>query len=498
VTQPLVEVLHNAVEPRLVVLLDKLPTTITADPFKAAMTLAITEAQAEARTKAMPKVSAMEEGLRESILGDLDSAVADVIQDAVNGASKAIAALPPDVLADPESDAALMIKIEQKNNAFDDAAPTILDAVAAVRKQQLVTYWDGVKAQWGLADFDMFASLDLNMNLERKYMMRYWNRIGAAIQAEDPNAILWVGDPLGLNVVLGGEGMAQTNSSPYKPENIKQMVHAYHWYAGSIYPLGLFQVPPQKFTALEWQDKDFLTPISGKYTRTKNTYGNVPIVFTEFGTYFNFNWDLKDLESIYENIDLHNYDVSAVILNKNYESFENLMSHKMVWCMSGDNDYQLGDLWNHEDFSIYGPDGQPRGQDGWLRTTVLKSAGEPTETHFFSNLHRFDPDKGESIEMQLYEFYFACEGKESNAPTEIFVPEDLYPTGFYVWLSDGWAEFDPVRQTLYHYPTNDDAAAKHEITIRRPAQGRYNDGWSYFFEYTGTKVVGDLQVGEGK
>ena len=110
---------------------------------------------------------------------------------------------------------------------------------------------------------------------------------------------------------------------------------------------------------------------------------------------------------------------------------------------------------------------------------------------FLSDLHIFDPDKGESAETQAGEFYFAYEGKQSDLPTEIFVPQYQYPDGFHVWLSDGWAVFDAQKQVLYHYPTNDDADWTHEITIRRPAAGRYNDDWSYFFQYDGNKVVGD-------
>ena len=496
-TDPMLAILHNAVEARLTVLLDQIPasvdapTFVTTDPFKTEMNDAIAAARAEVATMGAAKLAWMDDGMRESILGEAADQAQTVIKFAVNGAATAIKALPADVLADPESDAALMVKIEQKTKAFAEAERPIVEVVAEVRKQQLMAYWDDIKAEWGMADMDLFATIDLNMNLERKYMMRYWNRIGAAVQQADPDAVMFIGDPLAINSLFGGEAMSQMNNSPYKPENIDNFVHSYHWYPGSIYPLGLFQVPPQKFTADEWRTKDFLTPLEGKYTRTQNTYGNVPLVFTEFGTYFNFNWNLKDLESILADVEANDYDVSAAILNNEYETFEALLSHKMVWCMSGDNDYQLGDLWNHEDFSIYGPDGEPRGEEGWLRPVAWMSAGEPVAMKFLSDLHIFDPDKGESAETQAGEFYFAYEGKQSDLPTEIFVPQYQYPDGFYVWLSDGWAVFDAEKQVLYHYPTNDDVDWTHEITIRRPAAGRYNDDWSYFFQYDGNKVVGD-------
>lgn len=499
VTAPVIQVMRAAIEPRLTILLDRIPaddtaeTFIASEPFLTDLNQAISDARGEVRTKAAGKLSALEPGVRETVIGSAETQTGKIIQAAVKETAAAIVDLPADVLADPGSQAALMIKIEQKSAAYDNATPAVVETVGEVRKQLLMAYWDDIKAEWGMADMDLFATIDLNMNLERKYMMRYWNRIGAAVQEVDPDAILFIGDPLAINSLFGGEAMSQMNNSPYKPENIKNFVHSYHWYPGSIYPLGLFQVPPQKYAASEWLTKDFLTPISGKYTRTANTYGNVPVVFTEFGTYFNFNWNLKDLDSILAHVAEHGYDVSAAILNNEYETFEKLMSHKMVWCMSGDNDYQLGDLWNHEDFSVYGPDGEPRGHEGWMRPTVHMSAGEPVETFFYSSLHVFDPDKGETAEMMLGEFHFKCEGKESDLPTEIYVPRFQYPDGFYVWLSDGWAVFDPDRQILYHYPTNDEPDALHEITIRRPAAGREDRDWAYFFNFNGQKLVGDRQ-----
>ncbi|HNZ04025.1 MAG TPA: cellulase family glycosylhydrolase [Myxococcota bacterium] len=501
ITDPMLKIMRDAVEPRLIVLLDAIPastdapTFIATEPFKTDQATAIADARAEITQKATAKLGSMEPGMREAIIGQMGDQAAKVINDSIKNAAAAIKALPADVLADPESDAALMVKIEQKTRAYEAAAPLVADTVAEVRRQKLMAYWDSIKAEWGMADMDLFATIDLNMNLERKYMMRYWNRIGAAVQQEDPNAIIFIGDPLAINSLFGGEAMPMMNNSPYKPENVDNMVHSYHWYPGSIYPLGLFQVPPQKYEAVEWRTRDFMTPLSGKYTRTANTYGNVPLVFTEFGTYFNFNWNVKDLDSILATIEADGYEVSATILNGEYEAFEDLLAHKMVWCMSGDNDYQLGDLWNHEDFSIYGPDGEPRGEQGWLRPVVHVSAGEPIAMKFYSALHVYDPDKGESAETLMGEFHFAYEGRQSDLPTEIFVPQYQYPEGFYVWLSDGWAVFDPERQILYHYPTNDDPDWVHEVTIRRPAAGRYNDDWSYFFMYDGNKVVGDRNRG---
>ena len=72
---------------------------------------------------------------------------------------------------------------------------------------------------------------------------------GEAVPNED--VLHWAGFGLsgywGLpTLVAGGEAMSMMNNSPYKPENVDNFVQSYHWYPGSIYPLGLFQVPPQQ------------------------------------------------------------------------------------------------------------------------------------------------------------------------------------------------------------------------------------------------------------
>ena len=81
----------------------------------------------------------------------------------------------------------------------------------------------------------------------------------------------------------------------------------------------------------------------------------------------------------------------------------------MVWCYSADNDYVLGDEWNHEDFSILDFNQQPRGQMAFGRPHARALAGKPISTHFYSDYHYFDPDKGEIPVVHEFEVHYASQ-----------------------------------------------------------------------------------------
>ncbi|MCU0694498.1 MAG: hypothetical protein MUF54_24205, partial [Polyangiaceae bacterium] len=113
------------------------------------------------------------------------------------------------------------------------------------------------------------------------------------------------------------------------------------------------------------------------------------------------------------------------------------------------------------------------------------TAGKPLSTHFYSDLHYFDPDKGQQIPLREFEVRYMS--KETDAPTEIFVPQVQYPEGFYVWVSDGRCYYDHKTRVLYHYPDRDEPDAEHWIRLLPPLPGGQNEGWSYFFD--GSRVV---------
>ncbi|MBM4372096.1 MAG: cellulase family glycosylhydrolase [Deltaproteobacteria bacterium] len=333
-----------------------------------------------------------------------------------------------------------------------------------------------IKANYGYEDLDFFGILDLNLSFV-VHLVNLYDRVSLAIRAEDPDAIIWIEPGSGaLDSLIGG---TFGDVSLWKPESIDQLVFTPHWYP-DIYPFLGFNEPPREFTVEEWADQDWTVDLGAPLPGVLSNFGEIPVVYGEFGTYFNYNGIEESIAS--------DYRISAEILDNYYEAYEALGLGRMLWCLSADNTYDEGDLWNYEDFSILGPDRQPRGELAWNRPYGRALAGRPISQRFWSDYHDYDPVKG--VPDPWREFVLRYEGKETDAPTEIYVPAVQYPDGFYVWLSDGRAAYDPATQTLYHLPSNDSPGWQHEVILRPPQEGAPRSGWDYFFR--GDRVlVGD-------
>ncbi len=357
--------------------------------------------------------------------------------------------------------------------------PVIPDNTSENQKTALVK---DIKRKWGLEipeldySFDLMSLLNLNVSFERQYLLPVYERLGKAILAEDSNAIFWLEDGITIQKVSGPSRPSGgfLTQYMYKPDSLKQVVYTPHWYP-DIYPFPGINTNPRDFSVSEWSRRDFTEYLKSKVVFGQETFGTVPTVFGEFGTYFNYNGISKARSS--------DYEVSTVILDNYYEGFEQLFLHRMLWCFSARNSYEFGDQWNHEDFSVIDPDGKPRGEKAVIRPVPHFLSGKPLQMYFYSPAHYYIPQKGKALQKQ--EFYLSFESKETESPTEIFVPKNVqYKNGFYVWLSDGWAYYDDDEQMLYYYPFNDNPTAVHEIIIRAPNDdlGQDNRGWDYFYD----------------
>ena len=151
----------------------------------------------------------------------------------------------------------------------------------------------------------------------------------------------------------------------------------------------------------------------------------------------------------------------------------------MVWCFSATNDAKYGEDWNHEDFSVIGPDGEPRGWPAFVRTYARATSGKLIKQHFVSQYHFWDPVQG--VPRPTGDYDLRMQRRESDEPTEVFVPRRQYPNGFYVWVSDGSAFFDHERQILYWYPSADAPQTDHRLHIQPRSTIREALNWAYFF-----------------
>ncbi len=334
--------------------------------------------------------------------------------------------------------------------------------------------------RWGLAEIDPMAVFGLNVDFNEHHMRPFIERVGAGIVERDPQAIIWIESALSADTYLsdepGGGILGQWGDPMTHPEGLEQVVYAPHWYP-DIYPMPGFNSPPRAFTAEEVRHRDYDDDLRQHMAQAAYSLGNIPVVYGEFGTYFNYNGIAQARRQ--------NYIVSAHILDNYYESFERLFTSNFLWCYSPENDFELGDLWNHEDFSIIDPRGAPRGAQAWRRPYAAALAGKPIATHYYSPLHYFDPDKGQVNPVGEFEVVYAA--KETGAPSEIVIPEGVYPDGFYVWVSDGICHYDPQRHVLYHKPARDEPGVEHRVRLLPPLAGNENRGWQYFFD--GDRVI---------
>lgn len=329
---------------------------------------------------------------------------------------------------------------------------------------------------YGVDKLDVAAALALNTGFDERYLRPFYERVGQAILGKDPGAILYVESSLGPGSFLGGGVggglVAGLWEQPMQPlQGVPQVVFSPHWYA-DIYPFPGFNVAPRSFVPEQVRYRDYTQALQKASALSRYSLGNVPVVFSEFGASFDFNGISAAKKA--------GYDVSAAFLNDYHEAFERLFQSNMLWCYSPENDYGKGDGWNREDFSILDPRQAPRGELAWSRPHARALSGKPISTHFNSDYHSFDPDKGVAPARREFEVRYAA--PETSAPSEIVVPQAQYPDGFYVWLSDGQAFFDPERSLLTHRPERDEPGLEHWVRIRPPLPGSLNDGWQYFFK----------------
>lgn len=315
--------------------------------------------------------------------------------------------------------------------------------------------------------WDLDAIMDLNFSFNRKYLQPFHERVGKAIQAIDPDAIIFVEESLGL----GDAGIIPYTEPMLRPEGLNQVIYAPHYYT-DIYPYLGYDPPPRNFTQDEVRYRDYTDEIKSVIDTAKYLLSNVPVVLGEFGTYFNFNGIEQSMAQ--------DYIVSSEILDNYYEALERLMVMHTQWCYSPENTALLGDGWNEEDFSLLGPDREYRSKIAWMRPFVRFASGKPLQMHFYSDLHYYEPVEGRPTPFR--EYFLETDAKESDAPTELFLPEFQYPNGFYVYVSDGRCAYDADNRILYWYIDNDEPQVHHTIRIRPPYEDYGDSEWDYFFD----------------
>lgn len=424
---------------------------------------------------------------------------------------------------------ALRLLPEVPDKPADDAPQAAKDAWAAEIAR--------IEREWGFQYTDFLGVVGLNIGYDRNYMTPFYEVVGRAIYEEDPDAVIWFEPSLNVSNIAGLVGSAWWDTGMTRPRicrcadpaspladkavscdvapadcaDVREAgtVFAPHHYA-DIYPNLGFNWPSREFTVEEVRHRDYDEGFAKALKLVEWNLGNIPAAFGEFGTYYNFGGIEKS--------HAQDYAVSAHLLDNYYESLERMFLSRMLWCYTPDNDPRYGDWWNKEDFSIWRGwteltmdediglalpitdpahdptiDGAFRAQDAWSRPYPRFLAGRPLDMHFYSPYHYFDPIDG--VVNPEREFQVRYIGRDSEAPTEVFVPAVQYPEGFYVWVSDGFCRWDPETRVLYHFPTDDAPGTVHTLRLLPPLPGRVNAGWRYFVQ--GDRVIeGQPRPGE--
>lgn len=397
-----------------------------------------------------------------------------------------------------------------------------------------------MKRLFGMDKVNLFALLGANYGFDRNYLMPFHEKMGRAIEENHPEAIIFVEKTVAsldslMTFIAPGTSESYFDV-PYTRPKLKQVVYAPHWYP-DIYPFPGFNSPYRVFQIEEKRakSKEYIASIYGMISTHRKYMGNVPVVLGEFGTYFTLSTkDVKfdaakeykiddpatgeiGVASIWQGAILNarneDFIIPNLILNDLYEAVDHLNLQRILWCWSWENNDYRGEGWNSENFSIVEPvsaeecrtkgrgikdrntcEGDPyiakiddntylvpRGYKIYSRTHPNFTSGKLRSLRFYSTYHFFDPDKG--IVNKVGEFEMEMESKETDHPTEIYIPYYIYyPKGFYVWVSDGYVTYDHKNFKLYWYPEEDSPGFVHRIRIRGILEGQENEDWDYFFK----------------
>jgi hypothetical protein len=141
------------------------------------------------------------------------------------------------------------------------------------------------------------------------------------------------------------------------------------------------------------------------------------------------------------------------------QAVEDNLFNSTLWNYTPDNSNAHGDLWNDEDFSIYSRDQRTNPRDinsggraleAIVRPYPLATAGELLKANF-------------NPRTRIFKMMFRHNLKIS-APSEIYVPNYQYPSGYSIRVSDGRYEIQRSKQILLYWPDPDRKV--HKLTIK--------------------------------
>jgi hypothetical protein len=278
------------------------------------------------------------------------------------------------------------------------------------------------------------------------YLKPFIKRFIAEIRAVDPRAILFL------------ESVPHGGHPHWGPDDPPSAVNAAHWYDDVTLLTKHFNPEMtvnfstgEAVTGRQAVRQSFVEQLGALKRVTADQMGNIPTLVGEFGIPF----DLDD-KAAYRTGD---FSPLVQALDAYYSAMDANLLNCTIWNYTADNTNARGDKWNDEDLSVFSRDQQAnpsdinsggRGLAAVVRPYARKVAGEPLRMQF-------------DLPTRTFELEFRHD-PAVGTPTEIFVPESQYPTGYVVELSDGAYQVDRRALTLTVHHTS--AQATHSVRIR--------------------------------
>jgi hypothetical protein len=278
------------------------------------------------------------------------------------------------------------------------------------------------------------------------YLKPFIKRFIAEIRAVDPRAILFL------------EGIPFGGHPHWRPDDPPSAVNAAHWYDGLTLMTKHFNPEMtinfssgESVTGRQAVREAFVEQLGAIKRMGAEQMGDIPTLIGEFGIPF----DLDD-KAAYRTGD---FSTHVQALDAYYNAMDANLLNCTIWNYTADNTNARGDKWNDEDLSVFSRDQQANPADvnsggralaAMARPYARKVAGEPLRMQF-------------DLPTRTFEMEFRHD-PAVTAPTEIFVPECQYPTGYTVELSDGAYQVDRRVFTLTVHHTPD--RATHSVRIR--------------------------------
>ncbi len=271
------------------------------------------------------------------------------------------------------------------------------------------------------------------IDFNRDYYVPFNNRFAKAIRSVQPTSMIFVEKGFGPDGPSWGS------------DDARDIVYSPHWYDPVVLIMksfnGWLNYDRKKNRLLIGAKKiasSFNEQLSRPLIHAREKMGDVPVLIGEVG----IAYDL-DKKAAFTNGD---FSAQEKAFNRTLEALETNLLHYTLWNYTADNTNERGDMWNNEDLSIFSKDQQDDSSDinsggralkAVLRPYPMATAGKPLQIKFDYKTKEF-----------AYRFQHQSGLEE---PTIIYLPENQYPEGCQVEVSDGRYEINTEGQYLSYW-----------------------------------------------